>query len=149
MDELKRGKGRPKVDTHLTESYCDSRRAAVNLKYMYDGVGLLQDADDAIADFSVVYNIDDANRKVTSKNGILEQLGRFREQDHASFEDCVYVAGLAIEAVKAGATSREVEKAIRAIRNFRKELASDPEDIQKTVALGRASQALEKLGRRT
>ena len=40
MEQDKRGRGRPKIDTHITETYASSRRQAVNAVYMYEGVEL-------------------------------------------------------------------------------------------------------------
>ena len=40
----KRRRGRPKIDTYLVDPIGLSRRASVNMKYMYDGVGLLSEA---------------------------------------------------------------------------------------------------------
>lgn len=75
----------------------------------------------------------------------IEQIGRMLEQDHIAEEDCIYVASLSAQAVKAGHTTREVEKAIRAIRKTTKELAANPEDAEihrKAVA---AVEELEKM----
>ena len=41
MEQDKRGRGRPKIDTHITEAYASSRRQAVNAVYMYEGVDLI------------------------------------------------------------------------------------------------------------
>ena len=41
MEQNKRGRGRPKIDTHITEAYASSRRQAVNAVYMYEGVDLI------------------------------------------------------------------------------------------------------------
>ena len=41
MEQDKRGRGRPKIDTHITEAYASSRRQAVNAAYMYEGVNLI------------------------------------------------------------------------------------------------------------
>ena len=41
MEQDKRGRGRPKIDTHITEAYASSRRQAVNAVYMYEGVELI------------------------------------------------------------------------------------------------------------
>ena len=41
MEQEKRGRGRPKIDTHITETYASSRRQAVNAVYMYEGVELI------------------------------------------------------------------------------------------------------------
>ena len=39
MEQDKRGRGRPKIDTHITEAYASSRRQAVNAVYMYTFYG--------------------------------------------------------------------------------------------------------------
>ena len=41
MEEVKRKRGRPKLDAHITEEYAPSRRQALNKMYMYEGVHLL------------------------------------------------------------------------------------------------------------
>jgi len=128
MEQEKRGRGRPKIDTHITEFGAPSRRQAINAMYMYEGVHLLSVAATDIPDSHLLYQSDDATMTVKSKNGILEQLGRMIEQDHFSENDCIYIANLAIAALKNGKTSREVEKAIRAIRLPLKEYYKDTND---------------------
>ena len=59
---------------------------------------------------------------------ILEQLGRMVEQDHIDPDDCVFLANYAIDAVKHGYTTRQIEKALRAIRMAIKKHKADPED---------------------
>ncbi len=34
MEEVKRGRGRPRIDTHITEEYYPSRRQALNKMYL-------------------------------------------------------------------------------------------------------------------
>ena len=41
VEEVKRGRGRPRLDAHITEEYAPSRRQALNKMYMYEGVHLL------------------------------------------------------------------------------------------------------------
>ena len=41
MEQEKRGRGRPKIDTHITEYGAPSRRQAINAMYMFEGVHLL------------------------------------------------------------------------------------------------------------
>lgn len=41
MEEVKRKRGRPKIDAHITEEYAPSRRQALNKMYLYEGVRLL------------------------------------------------------------------------------------------------------------
>ncbi len=146
-DQEKRKRGRPRVDTSLTEDvYRDSRRQAVNQKYAYDGVGVLMDGGDRIPDSNLIYTLGDNETRTIMRNGILEQLGRMAKQDHASLDDCVFVAALSAAAVKSGAKTREIEKAIRVIRMARNQLASDPESLELSAVLGRAVKELRKLG---
>lgn len=39
-EEVRRKRGRPKLDAHITEEYALSRRQALNKMYMYEGVRL-------------------------------------------------------------------------------------------------------------
>ena len=57
----KRKRGRPKVDTHLTEGHYDNRRKELNYKYMFEGRGVLLDAADEIPESNLLYEVDDAN----------------------------------------------------------------------------------------
>ena len=41
MEQEKRGRGRPKIDTHITEYGAPSRRQAINAMSMFEGVHLL------------------------------------------------------------------------------------------------------------
>ena len=146
MEQEKRGRGRPKIDAHITEVGAPSRRQAINAMYMFEGVHLLSVAATDIPDSHLLYQSDDATMTVKSKNGILEQLGRMVVQDHFSEEDCVYIANLAIAALKNGKTSREVEKAIRAIRLPMKKYYKDTEDLSLKYRVGTAIVELQKLG---
>jgi len=76
----------------------------------------------------------------------LEQLGRMVVQDHFSEDDCIYIANLAIIALKNGKTSREIEKAIRAIRLPLKEYYKDTDDETLKYRVGTAIMELQKLG---
>ena len=146
MEQEKRGRGRPKIDTHITEFGAPSRRQAINAMYMYEGVHLLSVAATDIPDSYLLYQSDDATMTVKSKNGILEQLGRMAVQDHFSETDCVYIANLAISALKNGSTSREIEKAIRAIRLPLKEYYKEPNDNTLEYPVAKAIAELHKLG---
>ena len=126
MEQEKRGRGRPKIDTHLTEIGAPSRRQAINAMYMFEGVHLLSVAATDIPDSHLLRQSDDATMTTKSKNGILEQLGRMVVQDKYGQEDCVYIANLAINALKAGCTSRTIEKAIRNVRTSNKKASADP-----------------------
>jgi len=146
MEHEKRGRGRPKIDTHITEVGAPSRRQAINAMYMFEGVHLLSVAATDIPDSHLLYQSDDATMTVKSKNGILEQLGRMIEQDHFSEDDCIYIANLAIAALKNDKTSREIEKAIRAIRLPLKEYYKDTDDETLKYRVGTAIMELQKLG---
>ncbi len=89
METQKRGRGRPKIDTSLMDDQL-SRRAAVNAKYMYDGMVLIKAAATEIPDWQMLWDEDRTARTAKSKNGILEQLGRMAEQDRFHPDDCVY-----------------------------------------------------------
>ena len=52
MEQEKRGRGRPKIDTHITEYGAPSRRQAINAMYMFEGVHLLSVAATEIPDES-------------------------------------------------------------------------------------------------
>ena len=145
MGDEKRGRGRPKINASIASSLASSRRAQLNAKYMFDGVFLLSRAGDKISDSDLLWHSDDATCTAGGRQGILEQIGRMLEQDHIAEEDCIYVTSLSAQAVKAGHTTREVEKAIRAIRKTTKELSADSEDAEihrKAVA---AVEELEKM----
>ena len=146
MEQEKRGRGRPKIDAHITEVGAPSRRQAINAMYMFEGVHLLSVAATDIPDSHLLYQSDDATMTVKSKNGILEQLGRMVVQDHFSEEDCIYIANLAIAALKNGSNSREVEKAIRAIRLPMKKYYKDLDDLSLKYRVGTAIVELQKLG---
>ena len=55
MEQTKRGRGRPKIDTHLTETYASSRRQAVNAVYMYEGVDLISVAATEILEWFCIW----------------------------------------------------------------------------------------------
>ena len=132
MEEKKKKRGRPKVDASLTETvYRESRRQAVNRKYVFDGVGVLMDGGEQIPDNKLLYNLGESKEEFVSRNGILEQIGRMDQQDHASFDDCVYIANLAAAAVKAGAKSREIEE--KRYRRLIKEYESEQYDLEPQV----------------
>ncbi len=105
-----------------------SRRATVNSKYMYDGMVLIKAAATEIPDWDMLWTEDMSAKTAVSKDGILEQLGRMAEQDHFHPDDCIYFANKAIDALKSGHTSREIEKALRAIRMAVKKADADPEE---------------------
>lgn len=146
MEQEKRGRGRPKIDAHLTEVGAPSRRQAINAMYMFEGVHLLSVAATDIPDSHLLWESDDATMTAKSKNGILEQLGRMVVQDNYKQEDCVYIANLAIAALKNGKTSREIEKAIRNVRMTNKKVIADPDNEKLRRLAIEAANALDKMG---
>ena len=143
----KRKRGRPKVDTHLTEGYYDNRRKELNYKYMFEGAGVLMDAADEIPERTILYEMDKENRCFKAcKTGILEQLGRLRIQDNAALEDCVIVANYAIDAIKAGVGSKEITVAIRKLRTALKKYCADEENEFLRMEFRRALYELRELG---
>ena len=125
----KRKRGRPKVDTHLTEGHYDNRRKELNYKYMFEGTGVLMDAAEEIPEKHILYEVDHEHfRFKACKTGILEQLGRLRIQDNAALEDCVIVANYAIDAIKAGVGVKEITVAIRKLRTALKKYSAEEEN---------------------
>ena len=146
MENEKRKRGRPRIDAHLSEATAPSRRQAVNEKYLFDAVHLISVAATEIPDSQILWHSDDVTRTAKGRNGILEQIGRMLEQDHAPRADRIYVTNLAIRAVKAGHTTREIEKAIREIRKALKSLATDPENETLLRLMGCAVNSLNEMG---
>ena len=146
MEEVKHKRGRPKIDAHITEEYAPSRRQALNKMYMYEGVHLLSVAATEIPDGTVLWSEGQAAQTLKSRDGILEQLGRMVMQDRLSHTDCVYLANLAIAAVQAGYTTREVEIALREIRMAAKASLKDTEDSRFYSLLGNAVDRLRRMG---
>ena len=143
----KRKRGRPKVDTHITEGHYDNRRQELNYKYMFEGRGVLLDAADEIPEGNLLYEVDDANFCFKAcKTGILEQLGRLRIQDNAALEDCVIVANFAIAALKAGVGVKEITIAIRKLRTALKKYCADEENEFLRMEFRRALYELRELG---
>ncbi len=101
-ENLKRCRGRPKIDTGFLTGNYDSRRATVNKKYMYDATLLLDIIGDEIPDSKLLYNIDCPINEVVHKDGILEQLGRLFVQDNMEYEDFVYIANLVVKIIESG-----------------------------------------------
>lgn len=146
MEETKKGRGRPRFDAHITEQYYTSRRQAVNKTYMQEGAYLLKVAATEIPGGEVLYSVDRKAMTMKSRDGILEQLGRMVLQDHLSHDDCVYLANLAIAAVKEGYTTREVEIALRKIRMAAKSSIANPESKMLDRQLGDAVDILRRMG---
>ncbi|MGN0486950.1 MAG: hypothetical protein ACI4GB_06915 [Acutalibacteraceae bacterium] len=146
MEEIKRGRGRPRLDTRHTEAHAPSRRQAVNSMYMFEAVQLISEAATEIPDSELLWYSDHTTRSAKSKDGILEQIGRMILQDKYELSDCVYITNLSIAAVKNGYTCREVEKAIRKIRLTSKESIKRPESTYLRNVAGQALSALCEMG---
>ena len=143
----KRMRGRPKVDTHLTEGHYDNRRKELNYKYMFEGTGVLMDAAEEIPEKHILYEVDHEHfRFKACKTGILEQLGRLRIQDNAALEDCIIVANFAIAGLKAGVGVKEITIAIRKLRTALKKYCADEENEFLRMEFRRALYELRELG---
>ena len=145
-EEVRRRRGRPKLDAHITEEYALSRRQALNKMYLYEGVHLLSVAATEIQNSEVLWREDRTAVTLKSRDGILEQLGRMAVQDKLGRTDCVYLANLAIAAVRAGYTTREVEVALRKIRMAAKSSMKNPDDEALYCALGNTVDILRRMG---
>ena len=141
-----RKRGRPKLDAHITEEYAPSRRQALNKMYMYEGIHLLLVAATEIQNSEVLWQEDRVAVTVKSRDGILEQLGRMAVQDKLGRTDCVYLANLAIAALQAGFTSREVEVALRKIRMAAKSSMKNPDSEALYCVLGNTVDILRSMG---
>ena len=143
----KRKRGRPKVDTHITDGQFNNRRQELNYKYMFEGTGVLMDAADEIPERTILYEIDDSNLRFKAcKNGILEQLGRMRIQDNVSLDDCIIIANYAIDAIKAGVGVKEITVAIRKVRTALKKYKTDVENEDLEMDFYKAVYLLKRLG---
>lgn len=146
MEEVKRKRGRPKLDAHITEEYASSRRQALNKMYLYEGVHLLAAAATEIQNSEVLWHEDRTAVTVKSRDGILEQLGRMAVQDKLAYTDCVYLANPAIAAVQNGCTTREVETALRQVRMSAKSSMKNPDSEALYCALGSTVDILRRMG---
>lgn len=146
MEEKKRGRGRPRLDTHLAEVPGYSRRQTVNSMYMFEAVQLISEAATEIPDSELLWHVDDATQSAEGKNGILEQIGRMLLQDNFEPCDCVLITNRAIAALKNGCTCREIEKAIRRIRLTSKESNHRPDSTYLRNIAGQAVTALRLMG---
>ena len=146
MEEIKRGRGRPRLDTRNTEAYAPSRRQAVNSMYMFEAVQLISEAATEIPDSELLWYSDCATQTAKSKDGILEQIGRMILQDKYELSDCVYITNLSIAALKNGCTCREIENAIRKIRMALKESTQIPSNTVLISVAGEAVTALRQMG---
>ena len=145
-EEVKRKRGRPKLDARITEEYAPSRRQALNKMYMYEGVHLLSVAATEIQNGEVLWREDRTAVTVKSRDGILEQLGRMMVQDKLAYTDCAYLANLAIAAIQFGNTTREVETVLRKIRMAAKSSMKNPDDEALYCALGNTVDILRRMG---
>lgn len=146
MEQEKRKRGRPRIDTHLTEELDLGRRQTVNKVYMYEGMYLITEAASEIPNGDVLWNENREAQTVKSRDGILEQLGRMVMQDNLKHDDCVAVANLAIRAVMGGFTNREVENTVRAIRMAIKQIQISPDSRILRNELGRKLAIFEAMG---
>ena len=145
-EEAGRKRGRPKLDARITEEYAPSRRQALNKMYMYEGVHLLSVAATEIPNNEILWQEDRTAATLKSRDGILEQLGRMAAQDKLACADCVDLANLAIAAVQAGYTTREVEVALREIRMAAKSSMKNPDSEALYCALGDTVDILRRRG---
>ena len=143
MEEIKRGRGRPKLDVPNSRY---SRRQAVNSMYVNKAAQLISEAAAEIPDKSLLWYSDKTTWTIKSKDGILEQIGRMLVQDHHEQSHCVYIANLAIAALKNGCTCREIEKAIRKIRMTLKESTRILNSTELISVAGEAVTALRHMG---
>ena len=144
--EVRRRRGRPKLDARITEEYAPSRRQALNKMYLYEAVHLLSVAATEIPNSEVLWQEDRTTVTVKSRDGILEQLGRMTVQDRLAYTDCIYLANLAIAAVQNGYTTREVEVALREIRMAAKSSMKNPDNEALYCALGNTVDILRRMG---
>ena len=70
-EEVRRKRGRPKMDAHITEEYALSRRQALNKMYMYEGVHLLSEAATEIPNSEVLWQEDRTAVTLKSPDGDL------------------------------------------------------------------------------
>ena len=145
-EEIRRRRGRPKLDAHITEEYAPSRRQALNKMYLYEGVHLLSVAATEIQNSEVLWREDRTAVTLKSRDSILEQLGRMAVQDKLGRTDCVYLASLAIAAIQFGNTTREVETVLRKIRMAAKSSMKNPDSEALYCALGDTVDILRRMG---
>ena len=143
MEEIKRGRGRPRLDVPNSRR---SRRHDVNTMYINKAVQLISEAAAEIPEGKLLWYSDEATWTIKSKDGILEQIGRMLVQDHHEQSHCVYITNLAIVALKKGCTCREIEKAIRKIRMAFKESTKAPDNTELINIAGQAVTALRLMG---
>ena len=123
-----RKRGRPSIDIGATSYLDGTHRTKVNAKYMFEAISLISEAASEIPDSDMLWYSDDERQCATGKHGILEQIGRMCLQDRMSYESCVLIANLSISALKMGYKSREIEYAIRKIRNTARLVEKNPDN---------------------
>ena len=143
MEEIKRGRGRPRLDVSNSRR---SRRHDVNTMYINKAVQLISEAAAEIPEGKLLWYSDEATWTIKSKDGILEQIGRMLVQDHHEQSHCVYITNLAIAALKNSCTCREIEKAIRKIRMALKEANQISNNTELINIAGQAVTALRLMG---
>ncbi len=142
----KRKRGRPAIDVGATVYLDGTRRTQINAKYMYEAISLISEAASDIPDSNLLWYSDDSTQRAGGKHGILEQLGRMWLQDNYEYKQFVTVANHAINALKAGCTSRQIENAIRKIRTTIKAAEKDPNDKWLYHRAAKAVQELQDMG---
>ena len=115
--------------------------------YMYEAVCELSVAATEIPNHEILWYSDSKTQTAGGKHGIMEQLGRMLIQDHLPKKDFITVANMAIAALQAGHTSREIENAIRKIRMAIKRYNATSENEQDYDIIRTAVCELEYLGR--
>ena len=143
MEEIKRGRGRPRFN--VPNGRC-SRRQTVNSMYVNKAAQLISEAATEITDGKLLWYSDDATWTIKSKDGILEQIGRMLIQDKISQNHCIFITNLSISALKNGYTCREIEKAIRKIRMAFKESTKAPDNTELINIAGQAVTTLRLMG---
>ena len=142
----KRKRGRPAIDVGATVYLDGTRRTQINAKYMYEAISLISEAASDITDSNLLWHSDDSTHRANGKHGILEQLGRMWLQDNYEYKQFVTVANHAINALKAGCTSRQIENAIRKIRTTIKAAEKNPDDKWLYSRAAKAVQELQDMG---
>ena len=71
-EEVRRRRGRPKLDAHITEEYAPSRRQALNKMYMYEGVHLLSVAATEIPNSEILWQEDRTAVTVKSRDVVVK-----------------------------------------------------------------------------
>lgn len=124
----KRKRGRPPINISKTISLDGTRRTLVNAQYMFEAISIIKEAASKIPDNHLLWYSDDLTQTANGKHGILEQIGRMYLQDGYDADSCIIAANCSVSALKAGYTSREIERAIRALRTATRKLETDPKN---------------------